>query len=68
MYSGYTADETPRRFEVDGAMLDVIEVVERWRTPLESGFRIRAEDGRSYILRKSRVESGEAEWAADPVN
>ena len=47
--------------------MEVIEIVERWRTPLESGFRVRADDGKSYILRKRNVDGGESEWLADLV-
>lgn len=64
-YSGYSADESPRRFEAAGRMVEVIEIVERWRTPLESGFRVRADNGKSYILRKRNVDGGESEWVAD---
>lgn len=64
-YSGYSADESPRRFGAAGRMVEVIEIVERWRTPLESGFRVRADDGKSYILRKRGVDGGESEWTAD---
>ena len=66
-YSGYSAEETPRRFEVDGEMVEVVEVVERWRTPLESGFRVRAGNGRSYVLRNRNRDVGESEWVADLV-
>lgn len=64
-YSGYAADEGPRRFEVDGGMVDVLEIVERWRTPLESGFRVRAGNGKSYILRNRAGDGGESEWIAE---
>ena len=66
-YSGYSAEETPRRFEVDGEMVEVVEVVERWRTPLELGYRVRASDGRSYVLRNRNLGDGKSEWVADLV-
>ena len=66
-YSGYAADESPRRFEAAGRMLEVIEIVERWRTPLESGFRVRAGDGKSYVLRNRSLDDGGSEWLADLV-
>ena len=46
---------------------DVVEVVERWRTPLESGFRVRAGNGRCYVLRNRNLGDGESEWVADLV-
>jgi hypothetical protein len=66
-YSGYSSDESPRRFQVAERMVEVVEIVERWRTPLESGFRVRAGDGKSYILRRRDGNDGESEWVADLV-
>jgi hypothetical protein len=48
-------------------MVEVVEIVERWRTPLESGFRVRAGDGKSYILRRRDGDDGESAWIADLV-
>ena len=67
-YSGYTAGESPRRFEASGEMVEVIEIVERWRTPLESGFRVRGGNGKSYALRcATRRDGGQGDWEIEPA-
>ncbi|MGI5863289.1 MAG: hypothetical protein ACOX6T_14710 [Myxococcales bacterium] len=58
-YSGYRGDETPRRLVIDGTVV-AVSVVGRWRTPEHRYFRLRGEDGRTYVIRQG--ESGEWEW------
>ena len=50
-YSGYTADERPLRFTVNGVTREVITVVDRWYGPGDLWFRVEADDGGVYILR-----------------
>lgn len=50
-YSGYKADERPTEFELDGRCYEVSELVDRWYGPDYEYFRVRADDGNTYILR-----------------
>ena len=49
-YSGYKADEYPKRFEKDGVMMDIVDIEDRWYDPQASYFRVFAADARRYIL------------------
>ena len=50
-YAGYKADERPMRLKLDGRILKIIEVEDRWYSPGETYFRVRVEDGDRYVLR-----------------
>jgi hypothetical protein len=50
-YAGYRGDETPRRLEVDGRRVEVVEVIDRWFGEDHSYFKVRGEDGNVYLLR-----------------
>jgi hypothetical protein len=50
-YSGYKADERPRRFRLGERWFNVEEVGDRWYDPEATYFRVKTEDGASYILR-----------------
>jgi len=50
-YAGYRADERPLRFTLGGHVLKVCEVEDRWHSPGVMYFRVRADDGNSYVLR-----------------
>ena len=52
-YSGYKADERPLRFRLGARWLQVSEVVDRWYDPNAIYFRVRAEDGHLYVLRRT---------------
>jgi hypothetical protein len=58
-YSGYKADEYPLRFSVDGLRFEVISIEDRWYSPECSYFKVFADDGNTYILRKL---SGNNQW------
>lgn len=55
-YAGYKGEETPRAFTHEGVRYEVREIVERWYTERYSYFRLRAEDGRRYVLRYDQDE------------
>lgn len=64
-YAGAKADETPRRFTWKGQTIGVAEVLDRWyqveskpEWPRADYFKVRAEDGREYLL-KHDLESDE---------
>jgi len=50
-YSGYKADERPLRFRLGDRWLNVEEVSDRWYDPEATYFRVKADDGATYILR-----------------
>ncbi len=50
-YAGYRGEETPRRLELDGRRVEVVEVIDRWLDPDHRCFRVRGDDGTVYVLR-----------------
>jgi hypothetical protein len=50
-YAGYRGDETPRRFGLAGARIEIAEVVDRWLAPDHRYFKVLDGDGGLYILR-----------------
>ena len=57
-YAGYKADETPRRFFLDGEWAEVQEVVDRWHQgsgnpewPMADYFKVVGSDDRLYLLK-----------------
>jgi hypothetical protein len=53
-YSGYRADERPVRFKLGERTFEVEEVEDRWYSPGADYFRLRADDGNIYILRRDQ--------------
>ena len=57
-YAGHKADETPRRFLLEGVRVEVEEVVDRWyqveslpEWPRAEYFKVRGTDQREYLLK-----------------
>jgi hypothetical protein len=50
-HAGYRADEYPLRFVLRERPFEVLEVEDRWYSPGQTYFRVRADDGNFYILR-----------------
>jgi hypothetical protein len=50
-YSGYRADEEPRRFFIDDRAINVDTILDRWLEPAHRYFKVRGGDGGIYILR-----------------
>jgi hypothetical protein len=50
-YAGYRGEETPRRFGLAGAKIEIAEIVDRWLAPDHRYFKVRDTDGDLYILR-----------------
>jgi hypothetical protein len=50
-YSGHRGEETPRRFRLGERRVEVIEVVDQWLAPDHRYFKVRGDDGDTYILR-----------------
>jgi uncharacterized protein (UPF0128 family) len=60
-YSGHKADERPVRFRLDGHEYLVEEVVDQWYGPSDVFYKIQADDGNLYVLRR-RTSTPEGEW------
>jgi hypothetical protein len=52
--SGGKADERPVSFRLRGRLFFVEEILDQWYGPDDSFFKLRADDGNLYILRRSR--------------
>ena len=50
-YAGYRGEETPRRLEIDGRSVEVVEVIDRWIGEDHRYFEVRGDDGAVYLLR-----------------
>lgn len=62
-HAGYRGDEEPRAFTLGERRFAVLEILDRWLDPRHRYFKVKAEDGRHFILRHDTV-SGEWELAA----
>ena len=60
-YSGRKADERPVRFRLDGHEYLVEEVLDQWYGPSDTYFKVRADDGNLYILRRETA-APEGAW------
>lgn len=49
-YAGSRGEEEPRRLEVGGRELAVVEIVDRWQEPHGRFFRVRTGDGETHLL------------------
>lgn len=50
-HAGYKADEHPRRVEIGGEVIEVVEVEGRWYSPGDTFFRVLLDNGERYVLR-----------------
>lgn len=50
-HAGYRGEETPRRLELEGRRVEVVEVLDRWYGPDHRYFKLRGDDGAVYLLR-----------------
>ena len=51
-YSGRTADERPVRFRLEDCPYLVEEVLDQWYGPQGAFYKVRADDGNLYTLRR----------------
>jgi hypothetical protein len=63
-YSGFKADERPVRFELNGTVYLVEELLDQWYGPRDTYFKIRADDGNLYILRHDTF-APEGAWSLE---
>ena len=50
-YAGHRGEEEPRAFFLGERRVQVTEVLDRWLVPDHRYFKVRADDGATYILR-----------------
>ena len=57
-YSGFKADEEPRRFSWEGQWLEVVDIIDRWHHghpdpewPLADYFKVLGPDTRQYLIK-----------------
>ena len=63
-YSGYKGDERPVRFRLGGQDYFVEELLDQWYGPEDLFFKVRANEGNVYILRR-RSSVPEGEWSLE---
>jgi hypothetical protein len=57
-YSGYKVDGRPVRFQLNGHDYFVEELLDQWYGPNDTYFKVRADDGNLYILRRETKPDG----------
>jgi hypothetical protein len=50
-YAGYRGEETPHCFFIGERRIDLLDVIDRWMSPEDRYFKLRAVDNGIYILR-----------------
>jgi len=65
-YAGYKGEQEPQRFLLDERWLEVKEILKQWREPTAVFFRVRASDGRIYVLKRG-VEAIPNNWSIESV-
>lgn len=50
-HAGYWDEDEPRRFYLGARPVEVTEVVDRWLAPEHRYFKVRGDDGATYIIR-----------------
>jgi hypothetical protein len=58
-YAGHRGEEEPRRFWIGEREVGVEEVLDRWLAPEHRYFKLRGDDGATYIVRH---DSGHDRW------
>ena len=60
-YSGFKADERPVRFRLDERQCLIEEIVDQWYGTQDVFYKVRADDGSLYILRRE-TSTPEGAW------
>ena len=58
-YSGYRADEVPRRIRFDSLVVEIKEILDRWLSPDHRYFKVTGDDEGTYIIRQDMLSM---EW------
>jgi hypothetical protein len=61
-YAGYKGDERPVRFNLGSRVIEVQTVLDQWHSPDLTYFRVRANDGKTYILKHNE---GQDLWSLE---
>jgi hypothetical protein len=54
-YAGHRGEETPRLISIGGQRINVDEVIDQWLAPDHRYFKVRGDDGDTYIVRHDAV-------------
>jgi hypothetical protein len=57
-YAGHRGEETPRALVLGERRVGVVDVIDRWLEPDHRYFKLRGDDGSTYIVRND-AESGD---------
>ncbi len=60
-YSGRKADERPIRFRLEGRQYLVLAVLDQWYDPHSISYKVRADDGNTYVLRQ-QTSTADGVW------
>ena len=55
-YSGYKADESPRKLILASRTLDIVAIEDRWYSPGATYFRVSVTGGDRYVLRHQEAQ------------
>ncbi len=66
-YAGYKGEQKPQRFSLAERWLEVAEILKEWREPDAVFFRVRARDGRIYVLKRG-VGAAARNWSIEPMD
>ncbi len=55
-YSGYKAEERPLRIVFEARSIEIVEVEDLWYSPGATYFRVLAESGDRYVLRRDDAQ------------
>lgn len=58
-YAGYRGEEEPRRFWIGERAIAAADMLDRWLSPAHRYFKVRGNDGGTYILRH---DAGSDRW------
>jgi hypothetical protein len=61
-YAGYRDEQEPRAFTLGERRFEVLEIIDRWLAPEHRYFKVKADDGRTLVLRHDTA-SGDWELA-----
>ena len=54
-YAGYKGEEMPRRFWLGKRCIGVEDIIDQWLSPDHGYFKLRGDDGATYILRHDGI-------------
>jgi hypothetical protein len=61
-YAGYKGNERPVRFRFGSHIIEVEAVEDQWHSPDITYFRVRGNDGKTYVLKHNE---GQDQWTLE---